>query len=57
MQPGPPPAAGAKAEDGSDMADVPTIFALFESLGLKLEVQKMPVEVFVIEHAEKPTEN
>jgi len=57
MQPGPPPPAGAKAEDGSDMADVPTIFALFESLGLKLEVKKMPVEVFIIEHVEKAAEN
>jgi uncharacterized protein (TIGR03435 family) len=57
MQPGPPPPAGAKAEDGSDLADVPTIFTVFERLGLKLESQRAPVEVFVIEHVEKPTTN
>jgi len=57
MQPGPPPAAGAKAEDGSDLADLPTIFGLFERLGLKLEAQKIAVEIFVIEHVEKPSGN
>jgi uncharacterized protein (TIGR03435 family) len=56
-QPGPPPPPGAKAEDGSDLADVPTLFTVFERLGLKLESQKAPVEVFVIEHVEKPSGN
>jgi uncharacterized protein (TIGR03435 family) len=57
MQPGPPPPAGAKAEDGSDLADVPTIFTLFERLGLKMESQRAPVEIFVIDHVEKPSIN
>jgi|ERR1051326_802432 uncharacterized protein (TIGR03435 family) len=36
----------------------PTIFgALRQQLGLKLEAQKAPVEIQVIEHVEKPTEN
>ena len=36
----------------------PTAFAaLRQQLGLKLEAQKAPVEILVIEHVEKPTEN
>jgi uncharacterized protein (TIGR03435 family) len=57
MQVGPSPPAGTKAEDGRDFADVPTLFTVFEQLGLKMESQKGPVDVYVIEHIEKPTEN
>jgi uncharacterized protein (TIGR03435 family) len=57
MTPGPAPAAGAKAEDGSDMADLPTLFAIFEQLGLKLEPQKAPVDIYHIEQIEKPSQN
>ena len=35
----------------------PTLFMIFERLGLKMEAQKSPVETFVIDHVEKPTEN
>jgi uncharacterized protein (TIGR03435 family) len=31
--------------------------AVAEQLGLKLEAQKAPVEILVIDHAEKPSEN
>jgi uncharacterized protein (TIGR03435 family) len=30
---------------------------IFDKLGLKLEAKKAPVEVYVIEHAERPGEN
>jgi uncharacterized protein (TIGR03435 family) len=57
LQPGPPPTPGTKAEDGSDAADVPTLFTVFEQLGLKLESQKGAADIFVIDHVEKPSEN
>ena len=35
----------------------PTLSLIFERMGLKLEAQKAPVDVFVIEHVERPSEN
>lgn len=44
--------------DGTD-SSLPSIYtALEEQLGLKLEKQTVPVEIFVIDHVDKePTEN
>ena len=48
-----PPAAGASVADAG-----PGIFsAIQEQFGLKLEAAKGPVEVLVIDHVEKPSEN
>jgi uncharacterized protein (TIGR03435 family) len=44
-------------ENAAADVDAPTIFtAIQEQLGLKLESQKAPVEVVMIDHAEKPSE-
>jgi uncharacterized protein (TIGR03435 family) len=51
-----PFAPGAK-QDGVDIADLPTIFTVFEKLGLKMESEKDKVDVYVVDHVEKPTEN
>jgi len=46
------------AQPGAALPDRPSIFvAIQQQLGLKLEPQKAPVEILVIDHAEKPTEN
>jgi uncharacterized protein (TIGR03435 family) len=50
----PPP--GTK-QDGADVSDLPTIFTVFERLGLKMEPQKDRVEFVVIDRIEKPTAN
>ena len=50
--------------DGNDERAAPTEFsgptfftALSQQLGLKLEAAKGPVQVFVVDHAEKASEN
>jgi uncharacterized protein (TIGR03435 family) len=54
----PPPGTTPSAETLalSDPA-TPTLFQIFERLGLKLEPQKAPVGMYVIDHVERPTEN
>jgi uncharacterized protein (TIGR03435 family) len=51
LKPAGPGAAGPAAEQ-------PSIFtAIQQQLGLRLRSQKTPVEMLVIDHAERPSEN
>jgi uncharacterized protein (TIGR03435 family) len=53
---GPPP--GVPAEAGNADNAPPSIFTVIQDqLGLKLESQKGPGEILIIDHAEKPSEN
>jgi uncharacterized protein (TIGR03435 family) len=56
-----PPGAKQPGSDGAPPpadSNGPSLFtALQEQLGLKLDSQKAPVEVLVIQHVEKPSEN
>jgi uncharacterized protein (TIGR03435 family) len=53
-----PPGTEATAESIA-MADPtrPTLYMIFDKLGLKMQASKAPVEMFVIEHVEKPGAN
>lgn len=50
---------GVKVPPPSDKADaLPSLFtAMQEQLGLKLDATKAPVDVIVVDHVEKPTDN
>jgi uncharacterized protein (TIGR03435 family) len=41
----------------SEFADRPTVFQIFADLGLRMEAQKAVVEVYVVDHIEKPSQN
>jgi uncharacterized protein (TIGR03435 family) len=45
------------AADNAGAEGVPTIFEVMERFGLKLEIQKDPVEMLAIDHVERPSEN
>jgi bla regulator protein BlaR1 len=50
---------GGNEEEARAMNDPtrPTLYMIFERLGLKMESSKAPIEMYIVEHAEKPTEN
>jgi len=56
---GPRPEGAPRPESHDESADAPSIFtALQDKLGLRLDPRKAPVDLIVIDHAEKvPTEN
>jgi uncharacterized protein (TIGR03435 family) len=56
---GRPPEGGGEGKAAPDSPDAPSIFtAVQEKLGLRLEGRKSPVEILIIDHAERvPTEN
>jgi len=56
---GPRPEGAPRPEIHDESADAPSIFtALQDKLGLKLDSRKAPVDILIIDHAEKvPTEN
>jgi bla regulator protein blaR1 len=52
----PQPAGDPEAEALADPSR-PTLFMIFQQLGLKMEPARAPVESFEIEHIERPTQN
>jgi len=59
MRPRPLPPGAEPTPESVALSDPtrPTLFMIFEKLGLKMESSKAPVDMFVIEHVERPTEN
>jgi uncharacterized protein (TIGR03435 family) len=51
-----PRGEGPEAEALRDPAR-PTLFQVFDKMGLKLEPKRGPVDIYIIEHAEKPAAN
>jgi uncharacterized protein (TIGR03435 family) len=52
------PAAEAREGSRPDLSTLPTLFgALEQQLGLKLQAHKGPIEIYVIDHVERPSEN
>jgi uncharacterized protein (TIGR03435 family) len=58
LGPGPGPAGAGAGGTPAPAADpVPSLFTAIQDLGLRLESSRGPVEVLVVESAQKPTEN
>jgi uncharacterized protein (TIGR03435 family) len=52
-----PPGTDKGADAAPSDPDRPTLFMIFETLGLKLESSRATVDTFVIDHVERPSEN
>jgi bla regulator protein BlaR1 len=59
MRPRPPRPDGQPTAEDTALSDPaqPTLFMIFDRLGLKLEAKKGPVETFTIDQADRPTAN
>jgi len=55
--PGPPRESAAGGDEGLNDPERHTIFLVFDRLGLKLEAQRGPAQLYTIEHLEKLSEN
>jgi uncharacterized protein (TIGR03435 family) len=54
---GKPAPPGSKAEDGSDLDGMPSLFTILGEFGLKLEGRRAAVEIFTIDRVERLAEN
>ena len=56
---GRPPEGGGEGKAAAESGDAPSIFtAVQEKMGLRLEGRKSPVDILIVDHAERvPTEN
>jgi uncharacterized protein (TIGR03435 family) len=57
MKPAGLDAAPQRCNAAVNVSDRPTLFSVFEKLGLHMESQKAVIEMFVIDHVERPSEN
>jgi uncharacterized protein (TIGR03435 family) len=48
---------GEKAEDGSELSSLPSLFTMLRELGLTLQPGTAQVKAFVIQHVERPSVN
>ena len=53
----PLPGARSSADSPSDPEGAASLTRSLDALGLKLELRKVPTDVYVIDHVEKPSEN